>query len=369
MERPEERTLSPEAKEYIAYLENRLENMSAMYRNLQKALFGSRSEKQKRQTELPADCEQLSIFNEAEEAADAKAKDPTALPESTVEVKSHKRAKKRSREELLDGLPVEEHEYELPPEEQVCRRCGHALEKIGREYIRKECEYIPAQIKVHEYYRAAYACRCCEDGMPECEDCERADADVCARCESRPGMILEKAEIPEEHRYPVLRHSIASASPVAQVLKEPGKTPTSESYMWVYRSGGHEEKQIVLLDYQPGRSGDYAKKFLEGYKGFFVTDGYTGYNKVTGGTRCGCWAHVRRKFLEAIPGGDPNSEQARESKATEGFEFCEKLFLLEREFAGLSPAERQAERKNKAGPSWKNSGPGAAALTRCGIPR
>lgn len=418
MERPEERTLSPEAKEYIAYLENRLENMSTMYRNLQKALFGSRSEKQKRRTELPADCEQLSIFNEAEEAADAKAKDPTALPESTVEVKSHKRAKKRSQEELLDGLPVEEHEYELPSEEQVCRRCGHALEKIGREYIRKECEYIPARIKVHEYYRATYACRCCEDGMPECEDCERADADVCARCESRPGMILEKAEIPEEHRYPVLKHSIASASTVAQVLydkyvmavplyrqvqnweraglkmnratlanwvvtvhrdylaalwkhmktellnssvihcdettvqvlKERGKTPTSESYMWVYRSGGHEEKQIVLFDYQPGRSGDYAKKFLEGYKGFFVTDGYAGYNKVTGGTRCGCWAHVRRKFLEAIPGGDPNSEQARESKAAEGFEFCEKLFLLEREFAGLSPAERQAEREKQSRP-------------------
>lgn len=137
MERPDERTLSPEAKEYITYLENRLENMSAMYRNLQKAHFGSRSEKQKPQTVLPADCEQLSIFNEAEDAADAKAKDPTALPESTVEVKSHKRAKNHSREELLDGLSVEIHEYELPAEEQVCRRCGHALEKIGREYVRQ----------------------------------------------------------------------------------------------------------------------------------------------------------------------------------------------------------------------------------------
>lgn len=218
MERPDERTLSPEAKEYITYLENRLENMSAMYRNLQKAHFGSKSEKQKPLTVLPADCEQLSIFNEAEDAADAKAKDPTALPESTVEVKSHKRARKRSREELLDGLPVEIHEYELPAEEQVCRRCGHALEKIGREYIRKECEYIPAQVKVHEYYRATYACRGCEDGMPECEGCERADMDVCAKCENRPGMVLVKADVPEGHRYPVLKHSIASASTVAQVL-------------------------------------------------------------------------------------------------------------------------------------------------------
>ena len=125
--------------------------MSAMYQNLQKAHFGSKSEKQKPQAALPADCEQRSIFNEAEAAADAKTKDPTALPESTVEVKSHKRAKKRSREELLDELPVEIHEYELPAEEQVCRRCGHALEKIGREYIRKECEYIPAQVGADDY--------------------------------------------------------------------------------------------------------------------------------------------------------------------------------------------------------------------------
>lgn len=58
MERPDERTLSPEAKEYISYLENRLENMSAMYKNLQKAHFGSKSEKQKRDI-LPEDCEQL----------------------------------------------------------------------------------------------------------------------------------------------------------------------------------------------------------------------------------------------------------------------------------------------------------------------
>lgn len=86
MERPDERTLSPEAKEYISYLENRLENMSAMYKNLQKAHFGSKSEKQKRDI-LPEDCEQLSIFNEAEDAADAKANDPTSVPENTVEVK------------------------------------------------------------------------------------------------------------------------------------------------------------------------------------------------------------------------------------------------------------------------------------------
>ncbi len=104
------------------------------------------------------------------------------------------------------------------------------------------------------------------------------------------------------------RAMLANWVVAVQVLKEPGKTPASESYMWVYRSGGQEEKQIGLFDYQLGRSGDYARKFFESYKGFFGTDGYAGYNKVAGGIRCGCWAHVCRKFLEAIPDGDPNSE-------------------------------------------------------------
>lgn len=329
MDRPDERTLSPEAKDYITYLETLLENMSAMYKNLQKTRFGSGSEKQRKQDVLPEGCERLSIFNEAEDAADAKAKDPTANPEPAVEVKSHKRAKKRSREELPEGLPVEVHEYELSAEEMSCCRCGHALEKIGREYIRKECEYIPARIKVHEYYRAICACRGCENGTDGCKDCERAGTDNCEKCENRPGMILVKASVPEEHRYPVLKHSIASASTIAQVLydkyvmaiplyrqvqdwdraglkmnraalanwvlavqrdyyaplwkhlkvellksrvihcgettvqvlKEPGKAPTSESYMWAYRSGEHEAKQIVLFEYQPGRSGITRKSF------------------------------------------------------------------------------------------------------------
>lgn len=59
---------------------------------------------------------------------------------------------------------------------------------------------------------------------------------------------------------------------------------------------------------------------------------------------------MRRKFLEAIPGSAPNSEQAQGSKAKEGFEFCEKLFMLEREFASLSPEERHAERKKQSRP-------------------
>ena len=280
---------------YISYLENRLENMSAMYKNLQKAHFGSKSEKQKRDI-LPEDCEQLSIFNEAEDAADAKANDPTSVPENTVEVKSHKRAKKRNREELLEGLPVKIHEYELPAEEMTCHRCGHALEKIGREYIRKECEYIPAQVKVHEYYRATYACRGCEDGTDECKDCERAGADNCGKCENRPGMILVKAEVPEEHRY-------------------------------------------------------------------FVTDGYAGYNKVTSGTRCGCWAHVRRKFWKLFPAALRTANRRREAKRRKALSSARSCSCWNGNLHLFHRKNGMQNAKSRAVRYWKPSGHGAAAWT------
>ena len=61
---------------------------------------------------------------------------------------------------------------------------------------------------------------------------------------------------------------------------------------------------ILLYDYQPGRSGEYPKKFLEGFHGYLYTDGYAGYNQIPDITRCGCWAQLRRKFVEAMP-ADP----------------------------------------------------------------
>ena len=68
------------------------------------------------------------------------------------------------------------------------------------------------------------------------------------------------------------------------------------------------------------------------------------------GTRCGCWAHMRRKFLEAIHRGNPNGEQAQGSRAKEGYEFCEKLFMPEREFAEMSAQERYEEREKQSRP-------------------
>ncbi|MDQ0901138.1 hypothetical protein QFZ80_004966 [Paenibacillus sp. V4I7] len=83
-----------------------------------------------------------------------------------------------------------------------------------------------------------------------------------------------------------------------QVLREPGKSAESQSYMWLYRTG-HRDIPIVLYEYRPSRGGEHPRNFLAGFKGYLQVDECPGYNKVTIVTLVGCWAHARRVFTDA----------------------------------------------------------------------
>lgn len=103
--------------------------------------------------------------------------------------------------------------------------------------------------------------------------------------------------------------------------------------MWVYCNGKMNEHSNILFEYMPTRNGDNAVKFLNGFHGYLVCDGYAGYNKLKSVTRCGCWAHVRRKFVDALPN---DKELLASSAAAKGVEYCNALFLLERKYSGLN---------------------------------
>ena len=133
---------------------------------------------------------------------------------------------------------------------------------------------------------------------------------------------------------------------VVQVLKEEGKPASSESRMWVYGSGERGGRPMRFFEYQPDRSGKHAAAFLKGFIGCLVTDGYAGYNQVTGAVRCGCWAHMRRKWQEAMPKGATTAT----SKAGIGYEYCNKLFALEKKLSETSDAVRKIARQVKSEP-------------------
>jgi hypothetical protein len=129
---------------------------------------------------------------------------------------------------------------------------------------------------------------------------------------------------------------------LVQILKEQGKKPQSKSYMWLYHTGSDGDPPMVLYDYKPSRSAKNPADYLKGFHGYLHTDGFAGYEKVEDVIRCGCWAHLRRYFVEAIP--DKKAAGASPTTAEVGRDYCNKLFEIEKELAPLDPDKRKAER-------------------------
>lgn len=127
-----------------------------------------------------------------------------------------------------------------------------------------------------------------------------------------------------------------------QVLKEEGEKPQAKSYMWLYRTGNDDKSQIVLYDYQSSRNGDHAVTFLKDFKRCVHSDGFSGYNKLNGIIRCGCWTHLRRRFVEAVP--RKKSLGTPPTNAEIGRDYCDRLFEIERGLKDLLPKERKVKR-------------------------
>lgn len=121
-----------------------------------------------------------------------------------------------------------------------------------------------------------------------------------------------------------------------QVLKEPGKSATSDKYMWV-SLGGPPDKRCVLFHYDASRSGDVPRALLEGFSGTLQTDGYAGYNAACEKyklTHAGCMDHARRKFIEARA-ARPKGKKVKISKADMALSFINKLYRVEKQITEL----------------------------------
>ena len=312
----------------------RIVRLTDMLANLQKSMFGQSSEKSK--YVLDDDNSQLSLFNEAEAESNSKAPEP-----SKATVTEHIRKAKRTKEELAANVPVVEILCELDEEKLGCKKCGAKMRVLGKETVREELEIIPATVQLLRYIRCSYVCECCEketgaatitkaptpapvikrslasastvahvmyqkyvNGMPLYrQEKDWANQGLTLSRATLANWIIRSANdwlmpLWERMKSHLLQQAVVHADEtVIQVLKEEGKKPSSESKMWVYCSGNTGTEPVVLFEYQPTRSGEHARRFLEGFHGWLQTDGYAGYNKVLDVTRCGCWAHYPRKII------------------------------------------------------------------------
>ena len=346
--------------------------------------FGRSSEK------ADADSRQMIlIFDEAENEAQAK------KPEPSVEEITYTRKRRRctgGKEDDFETLPVERVFHSIPEEERICPECGDTMHIMGHEK-RRELEIIPAQVKIVEHEQEVYSCRRCEREnikvpvikapMPEAViKGSAASAASIAHIMVQKymnGVPLYRQEMSflndgfflsrqtmanwlirassdwfgplyEQMRQSLLKEEILHADEtVVQVLKEPGRSPHRESFMWLYRTGRYTETPAILYEYQETRSSAHPKRFLEDFKGYLHTDGYTGYKTLQKEIRlCGCWAHSRRKFHEAAQAAPP--EERTNSASHKGLEFCDRLFALEREYEQLTPEERHKKRLEQSKP-------------------
>jgi len=136
------------------------------------------------------------------------------------------------------------------------------------------------------------------------------------------------------------------------VLKEPDKPPQSRSYMWV-QAGGPSTRKIILFDYHPSRAGQVPLRLLEGYRGYLMTDGYEGYNALAaceGVTHLCCWAHARRKFVEAQRAQPKTQGAAKTGKVDVALNFIGKLYGIERALKDVDAHHRYHARQQQSVP-------------------
>jgi transposase len=343
--------------------------------------FGASSEKTEEVTG------QEMLFNEAETIADSS--DGT----SSEETITYTRRRKESghREKMLENLPVETIEHRLPEDEQVCSCCGGSMHEMSTE-VREELQIIPAQAMVKRHVRYVYGCR----------HCERHEIEVPIKRAGAPAPIIPKSiasasaiayvmsakfvlglplyrqekhfeslgiELPRaltsnwilkgsDYLVPVydrMREHLLGLSVVhadettLQVLKEPGRSPQSKSYMWLYRTG-RAGPPVVLYEYQATRESDHPRKFLRGFRGYLSVDGYGGYEGLDGVKLVGCWAHARRKFVEALAVLPKGKRTDPTSLAGVAIRYIDRLFEIERDLHEMTDDERKAAREARSRP-------------------
>jgi transposase len=287
---------------------------------------------------------------------------PTAdkpVPETTV--KTHRR-RGGGRLQIPDSLErtIVEHDIEDP----ACPCCGELRQRIGFE-VSEQLDLIPTQLYVIEHRRWKYACKKCAEQVAIAPVVKKPIAKGLAA----PGLLAAVGVGKFSEHLPLYRQEdilfrqvvnlprstlcrwvIESAQllrPFYELLKEfvlasrtihTDDTPvkvldknlpnTRTGRFWVY--AGDHLRPYTVYDYTPSRKRTGPQSFLGDWQGYLQADAFAGYDGIyaTGNVvQVSCWAHARRKFIEAKE-SDP--------RAHEALAYIQRLYAIEKELSGLS---------------------------------
>ena len=294
-------------------LQQEVELLKFKFEELQRYVYGKRSEKQ-----ICESPEQEKLF---------------ALPETQQQpeyqdVKGYKK-KKSSKKKIPEDLPVEQIIYE--PEQSECEHCGEQLIEFSRD-VRSELEFIPSRFFRKEHITLNCSCPKCKivqsgaapapviagtqlgagllahilvnkfvDHLPyyrQSQIFEREGVYLPDKNLSRYGLALGALLEPvaKAIKAQILQSGYAQADEThIDVLDHEKSSNTHRGQLWVLNQ---PHSKLTYFEYHEGRNKDAASALLDKYKGILQTDAYTCYNDHSG-IHLGCMAHARRYFVKA----------------------------------------------------------------------
>jgi transposase len=281
----------------------------------------------------------------------------------------------KGRQPLPKNLPRRQELVDLSEAEKVCA-CGEAKQMIG-EATAEKYDYVPASVWVLETVTPKYACPRCHEGVsvasapPQAVEKGLATESLLAyvvtskyadhlplnRLESifvRQGALISRSTMcgwvadVAEALSPIgeqLREEIRGApylqtddTPVT-VLGDSGGS--FKGRLWVYLDPLARQ---VVYDATATHEGAGPQRFLEEFRGYLQADAYAGYDALYASRRIvevACWAHARRRFVEALE-TDP--------RAAIVVALVKQLYEIESEAATCEPDARRLLRQDRSRP-------------------
>ncbi|HVH85114.1 MAG TPA: IS66 family transposase [Terriglobales bacterium] len=321
--------------------------------------YGPRADRLQSTGEL---AQMLLGFSEELDQKPVNRDDVPAQTEPEEELRRVKRRKGRRNLANFENLPTITHVYELSGAERACIHCGVERAETGSEES-WQIEYYPGHFERVHHVRKTYACLDCEHNgeNPQMETAAKPETAI-EKGLAGPGLLAYIATSKFSDYLPLYRledifarqgFEISRATqsvwcgdmgdlfePLWEVMADQvrashvigtddtimpmlNKEKCVNARMWVYV--GDEAHPYNVFDFTLSRGRDGPKYFLKDYNQVLLADAYGGYNGVVAGNgivRAGCWAHLRRKIIDA--------EKTAPEIARETIDMVRKLYAIER---------------------------------------
>jgi transposase len=230
-------------------------------------------------------------------------------------------------------LPIEVVPHTLAEEDRTCSICGQVMVEMGDQAEEsEEITVVGVEYKILKHRRQKYRCRCNEQvltapgpvklieggrysidfavAVAEGKYLDHLPLERQVRAMERAGLLVDSQTLWDQIQA-LARHLQPTYEALCSKVLDSDVVYADETF-WRNHEGGNTNKwwtwcvasdEIAAYRILRNRSQRAAEEVLGGFEGVVLTDGYGAYQALQ---RDGpdlklahCWAHVRRKFLEA----------------------------------------------------------------------